>query len=154
MIPEMPALIPTNPGNITIPDELKKNILEQMQLVAALKHTLMNEQKKLQMLWKAKQRDNGKKIWINPSQQRMVKVCSPSSNSTTLSGRTLSTSKTVASQTQEVKKNENSPKNFEHFWSFYEDFKDDEVEIKVEQSSFSIEDLVVEEVTKYRERNT
>ena len=74
MIPEMPALIPTNPGNITIPDELKKKILEQMKLVAALKHTLMNEQKKLQLLWRAKQRDNGKKIWINPSQQRMVKV--------------------------------------------------------------------------------
>ena len=74
MIPEMPALIPTNPGNMKILDDLKKKMLEQIKLVAALKHTLMNEQKKLQMLWKAKQRDNGKKIWINPSQQRMVKV--------------------------------------------------------------------------------
>ena len=50
MIPEMPALILTNPGNLTIPDELKKNILEQMKLVAALKYTLVNEQKRLEML--------------------------------------------------------------------------------------------------------
>ena len=71
-----------------------------------------------------------------------------------MSGRSQSKCETVASKTQEVEKNENSQKNCKHFWSFYEDFKDDEVEIKEEQYSFSIEDLVVEEVTKYRERNT
>jgi hypothetical protein len=33
MLPEMPALIPTNPENITIADELKKKILEQKKVV-------------------------------------------------------------------------------------------------------------------------
>ena len=54
----MPALIPTNLGNLTKPDELKKNILEQLKLVAALKYTLVNEQKTLEMLWKAKHQLN------------------------------------------------------------------------------------------------
>ena len=148
MIPEMPALIPTNPGYITIPDELKKNILQQMKLVAALKLTLFNEQKTLEMLWKAKHIDKYRKTLVKP------RMGSPSLNSATLSVRTQSTSTTVVSPTLEVKKNENVSKNFEHFWSFYEDFKDDDVEIKEELSCFSMEDLVDEEVKKYRERNT
>jgi hypothetical protein len=147
MLPEMPALIRYNPGNITIPDELKKKILEQMKLVAALKHTLVTEQKTLQMLWKAKHIEKCKKTLVKP------RMDSSSSNSATLSERTESTSTTVVSPTLEVTKNENVSKNFKHFWSFYEDLKDDEVEIKEELSCFSIEDLVVEEVTKYRERN-
>ena len=154
MIPEMPALILTNPGNLTIPDELKKNILEQMKLVAALKYTLVNEQKILEMLWKAKHEDKCQKISVKPSHTRIARLCSPSSNSKTLSVRTQSTNATIVSKTLEVKKNENVSKNFETFQSFYEDFKYDEVEIIEELSCFSIEDLVDEEVKKYRERNT
>ena len=105
MIPEMPALIPYNPVNITIPDDLKKNILEQMKLVAALKHTLVTEQKTLQMLWKAKHRDKCRKILVKP------RMGSPSSNSASLSVRTQSTSTTVVCPTIEVKKNENVSKN-------------------------------------------
>jgi hypothetical protein len=105
MIPEMPALIPTNPGNLTIPDELNKKILEQMKLVEELKHTLVNEQKTLELLWKAKHKDECQyRLWIDPSQRRIAKICSQSTNSTTLSGRTQST---VVSPTLVVKKNQN-----------------------------------------------
>ena len=71
MTPEMPALIPYNPGDITIPDELKKNILEQLKLVAALKYTLVNEQKRLEMLWKAKHEINAKKYQLNLHTQEL-----------------------------------------------------------------------------------
>jgi hypothetical protein len=129
MIPEMPALIPTNPGNIAIPDELKKNILEQMNLVAALKHVLVTEQKILEMLWKAKHEEKHQQISVKPSHTRIVGPCSPCK---TLSVRTQSTNVTIVSQTLEFKKKENLAKTFETFWSFYEDFEDDEVEIKEE----------------------
>ena len=67
----MPAVIPYNLGNIIIPDELEKNILEQMKLVAALKYTLVNEQKRLEMLWKAKHEINAKKYQLNPHTQEL-----------------------------------------------------------------------------------
>ena len=152
MIPEMPALIPTNQGNITIPNEVKQKILEQMKLVAALKYMLVTEQKILEMLWKAKHEDKHQQISVKPSHSRIARLCNPNSNSRTLSVRRQSTSATVVRPTLEVKKNEILSQNSKHFWSFYENFKDDE--IKEELSCFSIEDLVDEEVKKYRERNT
>jgi hypothetical protein len=94
-------------------------------------------------LWKAKHRDKYKKILVKPT---IGILCCSSSNSKLFRISTQSTSTTVVRPTLDVKKNK-------HFWSFYEDFKDDEVEIKDELGCFSIEDLVVEEITKYRERN-
>ena len=68
MIPQMPALIPTNPGNCKQlprnPDELQKNIADQLQLVETLRHVLLIEQKKLEMMWKQKHKNERKNISV------------------------------------------------------------------------------------------
>ena len=53
---------------------------------------------------------------------------------------------------EKVVKDREEVKQFRHFWRFYESFKDedDNDDLENDKSPVSIEDLVVDEVSKYR----
>ena len=139
MIPKMPALIPMQYVQPIVTDLLKLKILEQIKLIASLKHALFKEQKKLEMMWKEKQKIKIKKI---PARQSNIAQPKPKNQKRTMVCPGLS-------DTQK------EFKQFRHFWSFYENFKDDEEEDDINQefNDFSIDDLVVEDVLKYRAGN-
>ena len=148
MVPEMPALIPVHFVQPITTDLLKLKILEQMKLVASLKHALGKEQKKLEIMWKEKQQNKIKKIPARKSNEGRAPGSDRGVNNKSRIHKPAVESLRVLETQKEFKQ-------FRHFWSFYENFKDDEEEddIKQEVTNFAIEDLVVEEVLKYRAMN-
>ena len=140
-IPKMPALIP-----LCTTDQLKMNILNKIKLVAIIEHALLREQKKLQLLWKEK---HIRKIKKYPSKQK-EKVKGKNDIQVT---RTLAiVQKNTNLDMEKVVKDREEVKQFRHFWRFYESFKDedDNDDLENDKSPVSIEDLVVDEVSKYR----
>ena len=81
----------------------------------------------------------------------MVRICSPDSINKNMDVPIIPP---IVTESPPVSNSQKELEKFRNFWSFYETFEDDEIEIKEELNTFDIEDLVVEEVTKYRERNT
>ena len=122
-------LIPEMPPLIPISqtDKLKLNILDKIKLVASMDHVLSMEHK-LEMLWKERQRRTTKEQKFTEN-----KKIEPG---------------TVIKHTEEVRQ-------FRQFWRFYESFEDDKDGDDVQDDEYpvSIEDLVVDEVQKYRARN-
>ena len=121
-------LIPEMPPLIplTSTDKLKMNILDKIKLVASMEHALLREQKKLDILWEERRK-------------RIIK----GQNSVEIKQIEL---EKVIKHTREVNQ-------FRQFWGFYESFEEDrDGKGEDEQNPVSIEDLVVDEIQKYRAR--
>ena len=144
MVPKMPPLIPLFAG-----DKLKMNILDKIKLVAKMENTLLREQKKLQQLWKEKHRRKIKKL--PEKKQEQVKV----RNSIQVPVIFPLVKKNINSDMENVIKDKEEVNQFRHFWSFYESFRDedDSDDLTEDKNPLSIDDLVVEEVLKYRARS-
>ena len=135
MIPVMPALIPTYGGRKDFSNQLS----QQVRLVRQLKKNLLKEQKKLEILWMMKHK-NRTPHFVSTQSQVNTRLTSHFPN-------------IVSSPIDEQVEEKRCSNDFKSFWSFYETLDDVEEDHEAEHDvPFSIEDLVVEEVTKYRSK--
>eukprot|EP00092_Neocalanus_flemingeri_P000268 GFUD01000288.1.p1 GENE.GFUD01000288.1~~GFUD01000288.1.p1 ORF type:complete len:192 (-),score=60.55 GFUD01000288.1:95-613(-) len=172
MNPEMPSLIPVNQGPSTIfsnnllpfhpPQyctkqvsyhldtsdvELHKNLGDQIQLVKRIQQILGTEQKKLEMMKQFYTRNDQRKFTVGTS------VLDPPNNKM-MELRKESNNPNNEDESELTLNSQRALEKFRKFWSFDDAFEDEEIEIKQELNTVSIEDLVVEEVTSWRARNS
>ena len=129
MIPEMPALIPANQGRVLTRNDLRQLLIQQVHVVKNMKHNLMKEQRKLEVIWN-----------LNKQQERATTESNESS------GRQTFFSSTTKKEFKEYEEIQVLP-NFQNQYESFVNENDKEDKIK---AAFQIEDLVVEEVAKVR----
>ena len=122
MFPVMPSLIPIYQET----NFLGKLIVEQDKTVKVLQQNLLQEQKKLEIIWELQRKE--------ASQQNKFFLAGEDLSRAFACDRNIKHTKSENQVTQ---------------WCFLDVFKDLE-DSEEEESNFQIEDLVVEEVTKHR----
>ena len=159
MIPEMPALIPTSQQiNLTLSatSEGNNELENQNRLVETLKQVLFLEENKLENMMKQKKIRNLKENrTIKPSLQdisRQTRISSPTEINRSFDKTIKYRSTEIINERMSAMRNQKELEEFRNFWSF--DGKLEEIEIKRKDNTIIMEDLVVEEVTNYRSKQT